>query len=408
MSGAKARRTWSFPINSRGYEPIGGTDGGGASARSVAALTENPGCVRRRVIDAARVKAFDLAATLGHPVTRGQSPFAISSGNEFERRLKAGSGYALLVQALAPFVELPAAPCIADFGKAKGVPLGDAALRARAKATEEALAAIVRADTDAPHIVDHPVLIFDIAGAPVFLEPDALAFRVGTKLELVEIKSYPIIDEQADSAKLAATSGQAAVYLLALRDTLGRLDLDPDILSPSFILVAPRNFGRTPTAHRIPLKKKMAALERVIRAIPSTDALLDDLNLPRDLTFDVDPKAADAHATLEGAVRCLPMLYVPGCISACDMARYCRNQAIADDDPSRLGRVARDSLAGVPKLRDALRLATEGLRPGEEHLQDIAETLQAARGALDRARVQVPTVAALAPKATVKKRKGAP
>lgn len=359
-----------------------------ANARTVAALTDNPGCARRRVIDAANVRAFDLAEKLGHPVTLGQSPFAITSGNQFERRLKEGSAYALLIQALAPFVTLPAAPRIAELGKASVRLRGEPALRARASATEAVLDAVARGDTNAPHLVDHPVLVFDLAGAPVFLEPDALAFRVGTKLELVEIKSYPIIDGQADPAKLAATGGQAAVYLLAIRATLQKLGHDPEMLSPSVILVAPRNFGRAPTAHRIPLRKKMAALERVLRAVPSTGALLERLGLPEGFTFDVAAGATEeaTRDELDRAVRTLPMLYVPECLSACDLAKFCRHQAIVEDDPSRLGRAARDSLAGVPKLRDALRLAAEGTRAGEEHLQDIADTLRGARRALERAR----------------------
>lgn len=385
----------------------GSLDPARSNARSVAALTENPGCIRRRVIDAASVKAYELAEKLGHPMARGQSPFAITSGNQFEWRLKEGSGYALLVTALAPFVNIPTPPRVADLGAAKGMAPGDPALRARAKETEKVLAAIARDDKDAPHLVDHPVLVFNIAGTTVFLEPDALAFRVGKKLELVEIKSYPIIDGQGDPSKLAATAGQSAVYLLALRATLERLGFDPGILNPSVILVAPRNFGRMPTAHRVPLKKKMMALERVLRAVPSTDAVLDRLKLPKGFTLDVKPGAKEidevARAELDRAVRCLPMMYVPDCLSSCDMALYCRNQAIVDDDPSRLGRAARDALAGVPKLSDALRLATQGTRPGEDHLHDIADTLQSAYRALQRARAQAkppPTP----PAAPVKKR----
>src|SRR3954453_22759086 len=81
-----------------------------ASARTVAALTENPGCTRRRVIDSAGVAAYELAAKLGHPTPRGQSPFAIEGGNRFEDRLKKRSDYELLVDALAPFVQLPKPP----------------------------------------------------------------------------------------------------------------------------------------------------------------------------------------------------------------------------------------------------------------------------------------------------------
>lgn len=358
-----------------------------ANARTVAALTSNPGCARRRVIDAAGLKAFELAAALGHPATRGQSPFAITAGNRFEHRLKKGTDYELLVEALAPYVQLPADLRIADLGAAPGLPPGLRALEARAKRTEATLAAIAAGAADAPHLVDHPVLSFDLAGAPVFLEPDALAIRAGEHLELVEIKSYAIIDDQADPAKLAATGGQAAVYLLALRATLRRLSLDPDLLRWSVILVAPRNFGRTPVAHRIPLRKKTMALERVLQAVPKTETLLADL--PEGFTLDIDPGRATTEtarrAALDEAVRALPKLYVPECLASCDMAKVCRKQTIEDDDPARLGRAARENLAGVDTLAQALRLA-KGERPRVPELAAVAETLQTAYAALQRAR----------------------
>jgi len=226
----------------------------------------------------------------------------------------------------------------------------------------------------------------------VYLEPDALALRTGNQLQLVEIKSYPVIDGQADPGKLSATGGQAAVYLLALRMALRRLGFDPDVLRWSVILVAPRNFGRAATAHEIPLRKKAMALERVLRAIPATGSLLDRLR--PGFTLDVDPGPASSpdrrRKTLEGAVRTLPMLYVPECLAGCDMARFCRQQAIDDDDPARLGRTARDELAGVPTLADALRLATSGRKPSEKELADVADALQHAHHALRRARAMAP------------------
>ena len=383
-----------------------------ANARSVAALTNNPGCARRRIIEAAGVRAFELAERLGHPVTRGQSPFAIANGNQFETRLKRGSKYALLVEALRPFVTFPPQLRVADLGFAKGVVPGDPALRVRASRTDEVLVAIARGDPDAPHIVDHPVLILEITDTPVFLEPDALAFRVGTHLELVEIKSYPIIDDQADPSKLAATGGQSAVYLLALRATLQRLGFDPKILSQSVILVAPRNFGRTPTAHRVPLRKKLMALERVLASLPSTGSILGSLGLPSTFTFDVDPTGKNPvtkmKADLDQAIRSLPMLYIPECLSACDLAKYCRHQAITDDCPSRLGRDTRDTLAGVSKLQDVLRLATKGPGPREIALCDVADSLQSAYQALKRARSRVPGMAMSPPPGPAKPPKRQP
>lgn len=368
-----------------------------ANARTVAALTDNPGCTRRRIVDAAGVRAYELAERLGHAVTRGQSPFAITSGNRFEYRLKQGSDYALLIEALEPFIDLPKSGLRSvDLGKKKGKRIGVPWLEERARETDKVLTKIARGDKDAPHIVDHPVLVFDLAGADVFLEPDALAFRTGQELQLVEIKSYPIIDGQADPAKVSATSGQAAVYVLALRATLQRLGFNPDMLRWSVILVAPKNFGRTPVAHEIPLRKKSMALQRVLGAAPRADELIGDL--PKRFTLDVDcgngnSKGAAGREKLDHAMRALGMLYVPECLSSCDLARYCRHQAIVDDNPARLGRTARDNLAGVPSLGDALRLATQGPRSNEKAIADVADALRVAHAALIRARKMAPGTA---------------
>src|SRR4051812_20720689 len=145
-----------------------------ANARSVAALTENPGCTRRRVIDSAGVAAHELAEKLGHPTPRGQSPFAIEGGNRFEDRLKKRSDYELLVEALAPYVELPMPPAllVEDVNVVPGRRGTPAWMDARAKKTDEVLSRIARGDGGAPHVVDHPVLRFDLAGVTVNLEPD--------------------------------------------------------------------------------------------------------------------------------------------------------------------------------------------------------------------------------------------
>jgi len=372
-----------------------------ANARSVAALTENPGCTRRRVIDAAGVASHELAARLGHPTPRGQSPFAIEGGNRFEDRLKRRSGYELLVDALAPYVDLPKPPelIVEDVNDIGGRRYTPEWMDARAERTEDILRLIATDDAAAPHIVDHPVLRFDLTGVTVNLEPDALAFRVGDKLELVEIKAYPIIDGQADPGKLSSTAGQAAVYHMALRATLERLGFDPELLVWSVILVAPRNFGRQPVAHRIPLKKKSMSLARVLKAVPRTPDVLADL--PDDLTFDVDPGHSlnenAVRVALRGAVESVPALYVPECVQNCDMAKFCRWEAWDRDDPARLGRDARDNLAGVHSLADALRLATSGPAKGEEALADVADALGDAHEAIERARRRVPTAGVVPP-----------
>jgi hypothetical protein len=262
---------------------------------------------------------------------------------------------------------------------------------ARVAKTDDVLSKLARGDADAPHIVDHPMLIIDLSGTSVYLEPDALAFRVGSDLELVEIKSYPIIDGQADPSKVSATAGQSAVYILALRATLQRLGFDPGVLRWSVILVAPRNFGRQPTAHRVPLRKKAMSISRVLNGATSMSDVLADL--PEDLTLDVcedgsDLSDADASETAR-RLEMIPCLFVPECLSSCDLAAFCREQAIRDDSPSRLGRQVRDMLGGVERLNDALVLAEADPSSVDEQFRDVAESLQSAMGALRRARDSV-------------------
>src|SRR5437868_43438 len=58
-------------------------------ARTIAALTANPGCARRGVMDAAGIDKDTVAQHLGFPSPFGQSQFAITRGNAFEAQVKA-------------------------------------------------------------------------------------------------------------------------------------------------------------------------------------------------------------------------------------------------------------------------------------------------------------------------------
>lgn len=363
--------------------------GGRANARTVAALTENPGCTRRRVIDSAGIRADQLAKRTGHPTVRGQSPFAIASGTMFEWRLKEGTRYELLFEALKERFAFDAANSrVLDINRAPGKVGSEAWLIERARQTDVALAAMARGDSGAPNLVDHPVLMFDLAGVRMYLEPDALAFRIEDRLEVVEVKSYPVIDDQADPSKVASTAGQAAVYVLALRSAMERLGVNPDLVAWSAILIAPRNFSRQPTAHRIPLRKKASAISRVLASLPSTIKVL--ATLPKGFTLgpDVDPKRL-TESTVQ-ALGAIQALYVPECLASCDLAQFCRAEAILRDDVGRIGRLARDTLAGVASLSDVMRLAREPAGSGNGPSSDIAEALCAAGGALDRARSAAP------------------
>ena len=199
-----------------------------ANARSTAALLSNPGCERRAVLDAGRVDLEKLAARLGAPTQFGQSPFAIGQGNRFEERIKADD-YAALVAAinevLGIFHELEELQSVnlERVGRLQGRAL----IKARAAATADVLEAIANGDTEAPHVVDHGVTTLEVGGNTVYLEQDALAFRVGEHLRICEIKGFPIIDGTASPVKVGAAARQTAVYVASIQDTLAARGFDP-------------------------------------------------------------------------------------------------------------------------------------------------------------------------------------
>ena len=71
------------------------------TARTIAALTANPGCARRAVLDAAGADKALIAAHAGFPQPSGasQSPFALGRGAAFETQVKA-NGAADLIRLL--------------------------------------------------------------------------------------------------------------------------------------------------------------------------------------------------------------------------------------------------------------------------------------------------------------------
>ena len=176
-----------------------------ASARSTAALLSNPACERRALLDAGQVDLVKLAERLGEPTQFGQSPFAIGQGNRFEERIKA-DGYAALVAAINDLLGIFEG--VKDLRSVNlervGGLRGRDLIRARAARTADVLVAIATGQPDAPHVVDHGVTTIDVGGNTVYLEQDALAFRVGEHLRICEIKGFPIIDGTASPTKVGA------------------------------------------------------------------------------------------------------------------------------------------------------------------------------------------------------------
>jgi hypothetical protein len=343
------------------------------TARTVAALTVNPGCARRAVMDAAGADKTEIAAHVGFPSAFGQSPFAITRGVAFEAQVKA-NGCAELLRLLREELGLPV-PEVAY------IPLdsvGDNAGRnVRHRSTRAELLRAAREGDEPRTLFDHPMLRLRVGGHTVYLEPDLIAFQLGGHFHVIEIKSFAVIDGQADGEKVAAATKQAAVYILALRDLFAEDGLPADAVSDEVILVTPKDFSNRPTATRIDARKQLGVLRRQLSRITRIETLLD--TIPPEVTFDL---AADADGTftrpreeLSAAVAGVEARYQPSCLSHCELANFCRNEARAAGSVDVLGPTVRDDLGGLDTITTALALADESLSPSAEHA-DIALALR--------------------------------
>ncbi|WP_328465618.1 hypothetical protein [Actinoplanes sp. NBC_00393] len=322
------------------------------NARTIAALTGNPGCSRRAVLDAAGVDKVKLAERIGLPGSFGQSRFALSRGNAFEAMLKADD--------CAPLRSLLGASSLsyADLGADSDDTLGD-----RHDRTVQLLA-----DAQAA-LIDHPLLTLEVAGQTVYLEPDLIAYASRGRLQVVEIKSFAIVDGQADSAKVSAAAVQAAVYVLALRSLLQRLGRDPGLVSHEVVLVCPENFSLSPVAVTLDVRKQLSTLRRQLSRLASVASLIDAL--PDGMTFDL----ALAPEDLTVALGHIEPRYAPECLSSCELSVYCRSEAAGST--AALGRTVREALGGIETVGEVLALA-DGSRTPTPDQAEAAAVLQAA------------------------------
>ncbi|WFE38608.1 hypothetical protein [Micromonospora sp. WMMD998] len=351
---------------------LGEIRGGGPprrhNARTIAALTGNPGCTRRAVLDSAGADKPALAQRLGFPAWFGQSRFAITRGNAFEAQVKADGGVELLrLVAERLGVPVPAGATWTDLG-------GDDDRPERSRAA-------LTAGGAGPALFDHPLLGLDVAGRRVHLEPDLVAARLGGRFHVVEIKSFPVIDGQADPAKVAAAAIQSAVYVLALRELLAAEGHDPELVSHEVVLICPRDFANRPVASLLDVRRQLLVLRRQLARM----ARVDDLLAAVPAGFTADP-AADP-ATLAAALREVPARYAPECLAACELAYFCRHEA--RNRTEALGRPVREALGGVVEVADVLALA-DGVRAPEPEQAEAAALLRAAARLRAEARAGTP------------------
>ncbi|MFD4142774.1 hypothetical protein [Streptomyces sp. NPDC058572] len=306
-------------------------------ARALAALAANPGCKRRALLDGAGVDKGALASALGSPATFGQSQFAFMRGNAFEARVKADGGRELL-KLLG--LERPAEVAVPELAAA-----GPEGRTARtALALREATAA------GGWTLLDHPLLVLEVAGSAAYLEPDAVVVHPDGRWTVVEIKSFPMIDGSADAAKVGAAARQAAVYVLALERVAALTD--GASVAHSVLLVCPKDFSNLPTASVVDVRKQLSVTRRQLTRLTRIEDIA--AALPEDLSFDLETCSAEELTT---AVESVPHAYAPECLAACELAFHCRDRAREAGAVETLGRPVRGELGGLTTVGDVLAAA---------------------------------------------------
>ncbi len=345
------------------------------NARTIAALASNPGCARRAVMDAAGIDKQRLASYTGHPAPFGQSQFALGRGNAFEAQVKA-NGCAELLTLLREHLELPIPEASYDNLDDVG---GNTSLTIRHTRTKALLSRATAERPDAGTLFDHPLLQLRVGGRPVYLEPDLIAFQLNGQFHVIEIKSFAVIDGQADGDKVAAAVIQSAVYVLALRGLLAEFGNGPESVSDTVVLVCPENFANKPTAALLDVRKQLTVLRRQLSRLDSIESLVEAL--PAGLTFGLDVDSGGVPRrppqAVADALRGIDARYAPECLARCELCYFCRDESRGRTES--LGRDVRDELGAIDEIAVVLDLADGVLAPADDQLEAAERLRTAAR-----------------------------
>ncbi|MEV6974110.1 hypothetical protein [Kitasatospora sp. NPDC093806] len=307
-----------------------------------------------------------LARRMGHEPRFGQSPFAIAREEAFKSSVRWGS-YAELIRLLREELGVPVEEAkLQDLTDVGGV----TTLATRERETRGLIERVAAGDEERL-ILQNPVLTLEVAGRLAYLEPDVLTHRIDGRFHIVAIRSFPAIDGQANPTAVAQTAKQAAVHVLALRQAFRAAGLDQGQIADTFLLVCPKDFSNRPYLRQVDLRQELDALEFQLNRLHRAEDLVRDL--PAAATLDTEREPGELRDT----VGRLDAAYVPDCLSFCEMAHHCRDEADAFAAPARLGGALRNDLPGIDSTSTALAYLDGVLVAGEEATETVELLLAA-------------------------------
>lgn len=357
------------------------------NARRVASLVDNPGCLRRSVLDVSGIDYNKLAVAISGENPDRQSPFAIARGNQFESYL-ARDDMALIIKIVRDFLHF-------EIRESRQVDLSPSVIREqyphissreemnlmRAKLTQKLLGDLINNSDSSINLIRHGVTTLKFGGQTVFLEQDVMAFSFGSRLYVVEIKSFPKVDGKTDADKASQAIRQCAVYILSLQEAVASLGGSPSIIDNRVLIIQPKNLSFKPTATLSDVRFQVERLKRQLLSVTDTQSALAQLapsvNLP---AFNKDSNLEAVQAQTIEALSQLPMRFCDSCIS-CPLFRRCRSEAYHEGLTSRLGNLVANTCGSIATTDMVLSLVNGYRLPQNASEHAVKESLSRAANA---------------------------
>jgi hypothetical protein len=362
MSDVMAQRLASLRGSLESEEP---------GARGLERVARNPGCQRLRALTMVGIlPATALEQVHGDRSREGQSPFALTAGNNFDR-IVLESGAARLLQLYREAQRLTTLECKVAVVPELAPGITPIALERRLAETMRLFRMKLAAAPAAPNLIVKPRLPVPLLGIDHYIEPDVLVAADSEPFyRPVEIKSYPDRGGKTDPADVRSACRQAAVAVIGLRTCIARIGvLEPEQLAlPLGDLVLRQPGSYQPKLRAMTLEGEVHSIDRAFNEAPRD---LDELEA---LLESIAPNATlDNPAVLDA----ISNNYLPSCREYCALAGRCKEQAVQSQNPVLLGIQAREEFAAAGSLGRTLELLRDqGAPPRTAEERALREELQ--------------------------------